>query len=512
MSQSDDSSRPTAVFVGLGAMGAAMAERIGTSGGAIFSDLVLYNRTPAKAELVAARVSEQASGDKTLRTTVAATVDEVAAAALRNPSGVVIVAMLFGDDSTEGFFTACLKLLHRDQTAAVPPFLLANCATISAPVARKLARLVHEAGGAFVNAPVTGRPPHAAAGQLCSWVAAAGEAPGVAAGADAALFSSHPARVFAERVAPLWSKHARVLSESDAGASALYKLCTNLMVYGFGQVLGETLLLLDAAGLPRDSLRDWTSHVLPAPNLVDLYCDKMVSRSFGGDGRPVGAALEVAQKDLRLMRGLVDEAGGSSSNSSPDPPRPGAPLPVLDGVLGEASWGGSSLHAARVLERLTYPDPFARLGERAARCACRPRGGGANGLERLPAGARGAGDELIAPGVALANSRSNLFSTAAGFVFLSGVQVLRVNFGVAVGLGVLMSCVVPVRARTTNERERKQTSARDKGGRPPPHRDFARHWAGSLGTKQRWMDLRAAVWCVVSGARREQAGHEEQAL
>mmetsp|Transcript_28566 Transcript_28566/g.94895 ORF Transcript_28566/g.94895 Transcript_28566/m.94895 type:complete len:140 (-) Transcript_28566:132-551(-) len=109
------------------------------------------------------------------------------------------------------------------------------------------------------------------------------------------------------------------------------------MVYGFGQVLGETLLLLDAAGLPRDSLRDWTSHVLPAPNLVDLYCDKMVSRSFGGDGRPVGAALEVAQKDLRLMRGLVDEAGGSSSNSSPDPPRPGAPLPVLDGVLGEVS-------------------------------------------------------------------------------------------------------------------------------------------------------------------------------
>ena len=50
MSQSDDSARPTAVFVGLGAMGAAMAERIGTSGGAIFSDLVLYNRTPAKAE------------------------------------------------------------------------------------------------------------------------------------------------------------------------------------------------------------------------------------------------------------------------------------------------------------------------------------------------------------------------------------------------------------------------------------------------------------------------------
>ena len=50
MSQSDDSARPTAVFVGLGAMGAAMAERIGTSGGAIFSDLVLYNRTPAKAD------------------------------------------------------------------------------------------------------------------------------------------------------------------------------------------------------------------------------------------------------------------------------------------------------------------------------------------------------------------------------------------------------------------------------------------------------------------------------
>mmetsp|Transcript_27823 Transcript_27823/g.89318 ORF Transcript_27823/g.89318 Transcript_27823/m.89318 type:complete len:218 (+) Transcript_27823:1755-2408(+) len=189
------------------------------------------------------------------------------------------------------------------------------------------------------------------------------------------------------------------------------------MVYGFGQVLGETLLLLDAAGLPRDSLRDWTSHVLPAPNLVDLYCDKMVSRSFGGDGRPVGAALEVAQKDLRLMRGLVDEAGeagGSSSSSSPDPPRPGAPLPVLDGVLGEASWGGSSLHATRVLERLTYPDPFPRLGERAARCACRPRGGGADGLERLPAGARGAGDELIAPGVALANSRSNLFFDLGG--------------------------------------------------------------------------------------------------
>ncbi|CAD7942466.1 unnamed protein product [Amoebophrya sp. A120] len=189
--------------------------------------------------------------------------------------------------------------------------LLINCATVSPEtVARITSRTAKAKDAQFVNCSVTGRPEHAAKRLLCSWISS--EEP------DAAAYVR-------EKVAPCFSRLSRVVSDLDATASAKYKICTNFLVYGLGELLGECLCLLDAAGIERDRLLDFTQGgVLPGA-ITDVYAGKLVKREFRTP--PIGADLSVALKDLRLMRTLqMADTERNLANGKPE-------LPLLDLML-----------------------------------------------------------------------------------------------------------------------------------------------------------------------------------
>ena len=126
-------------FIGLGAMGLGMADRINAC-----HDLTVFNRSPAKAAGLAA------SGAR-----VAQAIDEVSECS-------VVGSMLSDDAAVEAVFLhgAALRVPFRQGTVHV------SHSTISPGLVDRLEAAHREAGAGFVCAPVLGRPDKAASGQL----------------------------------------------------------------------------------------------------------------------------------------------------------------------------------------------------------------------------------------------------------------------------------------------------------------------------------------------------------
>eukprot|EP00392_Amoebophrya_sp_AT5.2_P011913 g12003.t1 len=217
--------------------------------------------------------------------------------------------------------------------------LLVNCATLSPSTVQLLN---DRAGGSkdvqFVNCSVTGRPEHATKRMLCAWIAS--EDP------DAAQQVAHS-------ITPPFAR-----LRLDCTASAKYKICTNFLVYGMGELLGECLCLLDAAGVERDRLLDFTQGGVLPGLIADVYAKKMVHREFRR--KPIGADLQVAKKDLALMKRL--QLGLETGGAVPLPPGSGGrtsstkpALPILDTVLAhvEAQMAAVKLAAEKEGEQGT---------------------------------------------------------------------------------------------------------------------------------------------------------------
>jgi len=133
-------------FIGLGAMGHAMAMRLLEAG----HDVVVYNRTRSKADALVARGA-----------VVADTPAEVARQAN------VVFSMLFDDATTQeaSFGPDGLAQAMREGAVHV------CCSTLSLDQARRL-RDGHAARGQhYVSANVLGRPPAAEAGKLYAMIA-----------------------------------------------------------------------------------------------------------------------------------------------------------------------------------------------------------------------------------------------------------------------------------------------------------------------------------------------------
>jgi 3-hydroxyisobutyrate dehydrogenase len=193
-------------FLGLGRMGGSMASRLLATG----HELIVYNRTPSRAEpLVAA-------GARLARTPREAC-DRADA----------VVAMTADDLSSRAMW-----LGHDGALAAelAPQTPCIECSTLSHAWALELSRHVVEHGLRYVDAPVTGLPQAAAAGQLTLLV-----------GADSADLAA---------VRPLLDALAtRVLHFGPVGAGTAYKLAINLI--GAIQIASaaEGLALAERAGL-----------------------------------------------------------------------------------------------------------------------------------------------------------------------------------------------------------------------------------------------------------------------
>ena len=155
-------------FIGLGQMGRGMAARLLERG----YDLSVWNRRPAACDALRQLGAQVASRPQALL------------------EADVVITMLADDAAVEAVWIASGMVL-----AAPSSSIHLNMASVSLGMARRLAALHRESGSHYVSAPVFGRPPSAANGQLDI----------IAAGEEAAL----------TRCAPLFEALGRRFASGD---------------------------------------------------------------------------------------------------------------------------------------------------------------------------------------------------------------------------------------------------------------------------------------------------------
>lgn len=246
-------------FIGLGQMGRGMAARLLECG----HELRVWNRTPAAAAALQARGAEVVGRPQDLL------------------DAEVIVTMLADDAAFESVWIA--PGMVRD----VPPSAVhLNMASVSLGMGRKLAALHGETGSRYVSAPVFGRPPAAAIGQLDI----------VAAGEEAAL----------ARCAPLFEALGRRWFNvgNEAHCANAVKIARNFLLGSIIESLGEAFALVAKSGVdPAAFLDILTSTSMNCPaykNYGRLMLEQSKQPTF---------TLNLGLKDVELALAAGEETG-----------------------------------------------------------------------------------------------------------------------------------------------------------------------------------------------------------
>jgi 3-hydroxyisobutyrate dehydrogenase-like beta-hydroxyacid dehydrogenase len=257
-------------FIGLGRMGTAMAECILAAG----HDLAVYNRSIRKAEELGSR------GAKVMAS--------VAEAARHGP---VVITMLENDAALAAVAHGGSGLLASMPKGAIHVVM----GTHSISLIKALTAAHADAGQILVGAPVMGRPPVAAAGQL-----------GILAGGP-------PAAV--ETCAPLFAAMGRRTFDSgtEPVAAAAAKIANNLVLACAIEAMAEGFALAEKCGVPGASFFDiLTDGVFSAP-AYKTYGRIIADKAYFGDA---GFTATTGLKDINLAL-----AAGEAS---------GVPMPALN--------------------------------------------------------------------------------------------------------------------------------------------------------------------------------------
>lgn len=247
-------------FIGLGHMGAAMAENLIKAG----HEVAVYNRTPDKARALAAAGAR-----------IAASVSEAS-------QGDAVMTMLANDDAVES-----VVLGREGVLASLPPAALhVSSSTISVALSQRLSQEHGRRGQRYIAAPVFGRPDAAAAAQLVV----------VAGGENAAI----------EAALPLLNAIARkVFVVGDAPQAAnLVKLSGNFLNASVIESLGEAFALIGKGGVDRQRYLEILASLFNVP-AYNIYGALIASGRF----EPAGFAAPLGQKDIRLLLAAADTLG-----------------------------------------------------------------------------------------------------------------------------------------------------------------------------------------------------------
>jgi 3-hydroxyisobutyrate dehydrogenase-like beta-hydroxyacid dehydrogenase len=247
-------------FAGLGQMGRPMAERLVEAG----HDVKVYNRTRAAAEPLARRGAQ-----------VAASPDELLDAE-------VVITML-ADDAAVRAVWLDTGLARRMSSNAIH----VNMATTSIPLARELNREHEKSGTLYVSAPVFGRPPVAAQGQLD--IIAAGPAPAL------------------ERCQPLFramGKQTFIVGEDPARANAV-KIARNFLLATIIESLGEAFALVRKSGVDAHAFLNILGNTSLNSPAYKNY-GKMIAEEAWS---PAQFAMTLGLKDVELALATAKEAG-----------------------------------------------------------------------------------------------------------------------------------------------------------------------------------------------------------
>ena len=236
-------------FIGLGQMGRPMVERLKGAG----HSLKVYNRTRSSPE-------------------IAAKPEEVL--------GAEIVITMLADDSAVRAVWLDSGLAKRLPKGAIH----LNMATVSMGIAHQLTE-VH--GASYVSAPVFGRPPLAAQGQLDI----------IAAGPAAALDRCHA-------LFKVLGKQTFVVGEEPAKANAV-KIARNFLLACLIESLGEAFALVRKCGVaPAEFLNVLSNTSLGSPAYKN-YGKMIVEQAW----QPAQFNMPLGVKDVELALSTAKEAG-----------------------------------------------------------------------------------------------------------------------------------------------------------------------------------------------------------
>lgn len=240
-------------FIGLGAMGAAMASNLVAAG----HHVLVWNRSEVATEKLAS-----------LGAKVASTPDRAA-------QGEVLHSMLANDQAVRSVFFDGGLLDAMD-----PGTVHVNHATISVALARQLAEEHAKRGLGYVAAPVFGRPDVAAAGKLNMLVA----------GAHGAIEKARP--LLETMAARLWP-----MGETPERANVV-KLAGNFMIVSAIESLAEASVLARAYGVSAADFIELMTGTLFASPVYQGYGKAMAEERF----TPPGFALPLGLKDVMLAQ------------------------------------------------------------------------------------------------------------------------------------------------------------------------------------------------------------------
>lgn len=243
-------STTTVGFVGLGAMGSAMAATLLGAGHRV----QVWNRSPEPAEALVARGARPA-----------ADLDAVYA-------NEVVISMLADDRAVESLLLDPALLARAAATVHV------NMATVSVPLARRAAELHARHGVGYLSAPVLGRSEVAAAGKL-----------NILAGGDPALI---------DRVQPLFDAMGQRtwrLGDQPHHANTV-KIAGNFLIASAIESLAEASALAEASGVqPAHLVEVMASSLFPGP-VYGGYGGMIAERRY----EPAGFRLALGLKDVNL--------------------------------------------------------------------------------------------------------------------------------------------------------------------------------------------------------------------
>ena len=246
-------------FIGLGIMGSRMAHNLLANG----VSLTVYNRTASAMEpLVAAGAQAAPSAQACVEAA------DIVFTMLATPEVVAEVA--FGQEG----FVGKMK----------PRALWIDCSTVDPTFTRSMGKTAVEAGIRFLEAPVAGSKPQAAAAQLAFFC-----------GGDVSIV---------EEVKPLLLyMGGKVLPLGEVGMGASLKVLINSMLAQSMLVFAETVALGERLGMSPEFLLDFLPNLPVIAPFVKAKVEKMKTGVYDAD-----FPLSWMQKDLHLVCKAAYEA------------------------------------------------------------------------------------------------------------------------------------------------------------------------------------------------------------
>lgn len=247
-------------FVGLGVMGEPMAANLIAAG----YKLRVYNRTASKADALVA------SG--------AARVERAGDAAT---AGGIAITMVADDAVLESVTMGAGGLAERLGRGGIH----ISMSTVAPATSRRLAKHHAGLGGAYIAAPVFGRPDAAKAKRL--WIVTSGPA-------------AHK-----DAIRPVLEAMGQSIFDfgEDPGAANVAKLCGNFLIAANLEAMSEAFGMAEKQGVDRSAVAEMLAKTLFACPIYLGYGRAVAAKRF----TPVGFRMPLGLKDVELALRTAEE-------------------------------------------------------------------------------------------------------------------------------------------------------------------------------------------------------------